>query len=103
MNPEEKLFIPHGVQSVPVDGFCAEVATVQGHAQHVHFDTWASRAATWAHVLTRDNLSGEKRIKVTEDAKETKQPLYLIPSLHQEREYSGMKRGKRLIKLLKKK
>lgn len=63
MHPEEKLFIPHGVQSVPVDGLRAEVAAVQGHAQHVDFDTRAPRAAARTHVLTRDNLRGKKGSK----------------------------------------
>lgn len=70
MNPEEKLFVPHGVQSVPVDGLCAEVAAVQGHAQDVDFDARAPRAAVWTHVLTRDDLRERKGSKSPKMSKE---------------------------------
>lgn len=60
MNPEEELFIPHGVQSIAVDGLRAEVAAIQGHAQDVDLYTRASRAVTRAHVLPRDNLRRKK-------------------------------------------
>lgn len=55
MNPEEKLLIPHGVQSVPMDGLCAEMAAVQGHAQDVNFNAQTSGAVTRAHILARDD------------------------------------------------
>lgn len=74
VNPEEELLIPHGVQSVPMDGLRAEVAAVQRHAQDINLDTRASRAVTWAHILTRDDLREETRIHVAEDKKETKAP-----------------------------
>lgn len=70
MNPEEKLLVPHGVESVSMDGLRAEMAAVQRHAQDVHLDARASRAVTRAHVLTRDDLRAETRIKVTEGEKE---------------------------------
>lgn len=59
MNPEEKLLIPHGVQSVSVDGFCAEMAAVQGHAQDVNFNARTSGAVTRTHILARDDLKGK--------------------------------------------
>lgn len=55
MNPEEELFIPHGVQSVSMDGLCAEMAAVQGYAQDVNLNAWTSGAVTRAHVLARDD------------------------------------------------
>lgn len=67
-----------------MDGLCAEMAAVQGHAQDINFNTWASCAVTWAHILARDNLKGKKRIKVTEDTKETKTTLALTASLLKE-------------------
>lgn len=55
-----------------MDGLRAEVAAVQWHAQDIDLDTRASRAVTWAHVLTRDHLQEDTRINVTEGIKETK-------------------------------
>lgn len=61
MNPEEKLFVPHWVQSVSMDGLCAEVAAVQGHAQDVNLNAWTSGAVTGAHILARDDLKGKMK------------------------------------------
>lgn len=72
MNSEEKLFVPHGVEGISMDGLCAKMAAVQGHSQDIDFNTRASCAVTWAHVLSRDNLREETKIKVTEDEKEAK-------------------------------
>lgn len=83
MNSEEKLFIPHGVQGIAMDGLRAKMATVQGHSQDIDFNTRASCAVTRAHVLSRDNLREEMKIKVTEDereAKTTPAPLRLAVS-----------------------
>lgn len=63
MNPEEELFVPHGVQSIAMDGLRAEVAAIQGHAQDVNLDTGASCAVTRAHILPRNNLRGRKGSK----------------------------------------
>lgn len=84
MNPEQKLFVPHGVQSISVDGLRAEMAAVQGHSQDVHFNTRASRAVTRAHVLTRDDLREETRMNGAEDEKRNRQPLHLTASLRKE-------------------
>lgn len=56
MNPEKELLVPHGVESVAVDGLRAEVAAVQGHPQHVDLDAGAARAIAGANVLARHNL-----------------------------------------------
>lgn len=61
MNPEEKLFVPHGVKSVSVDGLRAEMAAVQRHAQDVSLDARTSGAVTGAHVLARDDLNGDDK------------------------------------------
>ena len=42
-----------------MDGFCAEMAAVQGHAQDVDFSAWTSGAVTRAHILARDDLKGK--------------------------------------------
>lgn len=88
MNPEEKLLVPHGVQSVPVDGLRAEVAAVQRHAQDVHLDARASCAVARAHVLARDNLGEEARTRSRKMKKKQRQPLHLTASLH--KEHPGM-------------
>lgn len=92
MNPEEKLFIPHGVQSISMDGLCAEMAAVQGHSQDIDFNTRASHAVTWAHILARDNLREETRMKVTEDEKRTTDNLctLLLSYTKTHKEHSGM-------------
>lgn len=40
VNVVEELLVPHGVESVAMDGFCAEVAGVLWHAQHINLNTW---------------------------------------------------------------
>lgn len=82
MNPEEKLFIPHGVQGVPVDGLGAEMAAVQWHAQDVHFNARASCAVTGAHVLSRNNLKKGKVESKSLDGRKAKTasaPHYFPP------------------------
>lgn len=56
MNPEKELLIPHGVQSVAVNGLCPEMAAVQGHPQHVELNARAARAVAGADVLSRHDL-----------------------------------------------
>lgn len=58
---ELKVLAPHGVEGVAVDGFGAEVAAVDGHAQNVDLETGAASAVTGTDVLTGDNLREDKR------------------------------------------
>jgi len=56
VNPEKELLVPHGVESVAMNGLRPEVAAVQGHPQHIDFDAGAARAIAGADVLSRHNL-----------------------------------------------
>lgn len=56
MHAELEVLAPHGVEGVAVDGFGAEVAAVDGHAQDVHLDTGAAGGVAGTHVLTGDDL-----------------------------------------------
>lgn len=59
MHGELKVLVPHGVEGVAVDGFGAEVAAVDWHAQDVHLETGAAGAVTGTDVLTGNNLREE--------------------------------------------
>lgn len=56
MNPEKKLFIPRGVESIAMNGLRPEVAAIQGHSKDIHFNAGASCAVPRTHVLPRHNL-----------------------------------------------
>lgn len=58
---ELEVLAPHGVQGVAVDGFGAEMAAVDGHAQNVHLDAGAAGAVTGTDVLTGDDLRGRRQ------------------------------------------
>lgn len=58
VHAELKVFAPHRVQGVAVDGFGTEVAAVDLHAQNIHFNAGAAGAVTRTNILTRDNLEG---------------------------------------------
>lgn len=60
MHSELKVLAPHGVEGVAVDGFGAEVAAVDGHAQNIHLEARAASAITRTNVLTGDNLRERK-------------------------------------------
>lgn len=59
MHGELKVLVPHGVEGVAVDGFGAEVAAVDRHAQDVHLETGAAGAVTGTDVLPGNNLREE--------------------------------------------
>lgn len=61
MHRELKVLVPHGVEGVAVDGFGAEVAAVDGHAQDVHLNAGAAVAVTGTDVLARDDLGEDGR------------------------------------------
>lgn len=61
MHSELKVLVPHGVEGVAVDGFGAEVAAIDGHAQDVHLDAGAAGAVTGTDVLSRDDLREDRR------------------------------------------
>lgn len=63
MHVELKVFAPHGVQGVAVDGFGTEVAAVDGHAQNIHLDAGTASAVTRTNILTRNNLKGNSQKK----------------------------------------
>lgn len=91
MNSEEKLFVPHGVQGISMDGLRAKMAAVQGHSQDIDFNTRASCAVTWAHVLSRDNLREETKIKSLKMKRKQRQPLHLRASFTKKHKgHSGM-------------
>lgn len=56
MNAEKELFIPHGVESVAVNGLRPEMAAIQRHPQHIDFDARTARAIARADILSRHNL-----------------------------------------------
>lgn len=56
MNSEKELLVPHGVESVAMDGLRPEVAAVQRHPQHIDFNARAARAIARADVLSGHNL-----------------------------------------------
>lgn len=102
VNPEKELFVPHGVQSIAVDGFSCGSGSCPGPCPaRLGFDTWAPRAVTRAHVLQRQ--PGEESIKVTGVAKETDVTTEPPASLCRERQrtfWNGP--SKWLTRLLKK-
>lgn len=61
MHGELKVFVPHGVEGVAVDGLGAEVAAVDGHAQNVHLEAGAAGAVAGTDVLPGNNLGGESQ------------------------------------------
>ena len=58
---ELKVLAPHGVEGVAMDGFGAEVAAVDRHAQNVDLETGAASAVTGTDVLTGDDLREDRR------------------------------------------
>ena len=61
MHAELKVLAPHRVEGVAVDGFGAEVAAVDGHAQDVDLETGAAGAVTGTDVLAGDDLREDRR------------------------------------------
>lgn len=56
MNPEKELFIPHGVESVAMNGLCPEMAAIQRHPQHIDLNARTARAIARADVLSGHDL-----------------------------------------------
>ena len=62
---ELKVFVPHGVEGVTVDGLGAEVAAVDGHTQNIHLEAGTAGAVAGTDVLPGNNLGGENQSETT--------------------------------------